>query len=136
MVAAQTAMVSPRFAAVFSMFQRRFARACSRRSESVLPSMQDIGRTKRRTARPCAYRPDPGNVQRAVAATCASTAIISGTDNILVDENVELVARSDLDGGLNIQVLGNRLLRDAAEGLRKVPSCRVRGCIQCGEGGP
>lgn len=80
---------------------------------------------KLRTARPCAYRPDPGVVQRAVATTCASTAIIAGKDNILVDENVELVARPDLDGGLNIQVLGNRLLRDAAEGLGKVSTRRV-----------
>lgn len=53
-----------------------------------------------------------------------STTVLSGEDDILVNQNIELVAWSDPDRGLHIQALGDGLLGDAAEGLREItPGC-------------
>ncbi len=48
--------------------------------------------------------------------------VLRGKDDVLIDQNIEFVARPDPNRRLNVQILGNGLLGHPTEGFRKVSS--------------
>ena len=64
-----------------------------------------------------------------LSAAAYPSAIGSWENNILLDKDVESVARTDDEGRLDVEIAGDGLVSDPAEAFSEIPSSRVRRSI-------